>query len=357
MTASSVRVLLVEDSPSDALLLQEHLGLVGFESFKVTHVETLEGAVARLRADPFDVVLLDLSLPDSTGLDTFIRTHREAPHVPLVVLTGTTDEMLGIEAVRRGVQDYLIKGQADERLIARAIRYAIEHKRAEEELRRAHDELEARVQQRTEELARANVELESERQRLFSLLDELPSFVCVLAPDFSIRFGNHRFRQLFGEPDGRLCYELLFHLAAPCENCHSFKVFETKTTVEREFTSPAGRTYQVFDYPFTERAGSLLVLELGVDITQRKQAEKALQESEDQLRYLSSELLTAQEDERRRISRELHDELGQALTVLKLRVGMVGNKLRKDQEELQVQCAQTLDYIDEAIENVNLALA
>lgn len=132
MSTTPVRVLLVEDSPSDAQLLQERLREASWERFDVTHVERLEEAIARLRAEPFDVVLLDLSLPDSAGHGTYLRVRREAPHVPLVVLSGAYDEMMGIEAVRHGIQDYLVKGQTDQRHITHAIRYAIERKRMEE---------------------------------------------------------------------------------------------------------------------------------------------------------------------------------------------------------------------------------
>ena len=82
MSSSPLRVLLVEDSPTDAQLLQEHLSLVDSERFEVTHLEHLEEALVRLREEPFDVVLLDLSLPDSTGHDTFLRAQREVPRRP-----------------------------------------------------------------------------------------------------------------------------------------------------------------------------------------------------------------------------------------------------------------------------------
>ena len=139
MPESPVRVLLVEDSPSDAELLQEHLVLVGEAQFQVTHVERLDEALARLSAETFDVVLLDLSLPDSSGHDTFLRAQHASPHAPLIVLSGTSDDLLGIEAVRHGIQDYLVKGQADGQQIARAIRYAIERKRMEEALRESEE--------------------------------------------------------------------------------------------------------------------------------------------------------------------------------------------------------------------------
>ncbi len=91
----------------------------------------------------------------------------------------------------------------------------------------------------------------------------------------------------------------------------------------------------------------------GRDITEKKQAEKALKESERQLHYLSSQLLTAQETERRRISRELHDELGGALAVLKLRLNLIEKNLHPDQTRPREVCIQTLQYVDQIIENVH----
>jgi two-component system, cell cycle sensor histidine kinase and response regulator CckA len=134
-----LRVLLVEDSPTDRLLLQEMLKTSKSVLFQVTHVEYLSEALQQLAAERFDVVLLDLSLPDSLGLETFTVLHAQALAVPVVVLTGLNDETLAVEAVREGAQDYLVKGQLEGHLLVRAIRYAIERKRAEEALRQQRD--------------------------------------------------------------------------------------------------------------------------------------------------------------------------------------------------------------------------
>lgn len=165
MIVPSIRVLLVEDSPSDAQLLRIYLGMTTSVKFDVTHVERLDEALARLRDGPFDVVLLDLSLPDSAGHNTFLRVQQQVPSMPVVVLSSTSDEMLGIQAVQHGLQDYLVKGQTDEHQIIRAIRYSLERKRAEEALRKAHDELERRVQERTAELSAAIEMLRAEVAR------------------------------------------------------------------------------------------------------------------------------------------------------------------------------------------------
>jgi signal transduction histidine kinase len=172
--AGRIRILLVEDSPSDALLLEESLSQDGLGPFQFTRCETLAGALEHLRANAPDVVLLDLNLPDSSGKETFLRARTAAPSAPIVVLTGAADEALGVEAVRNGVQDYLIKGQAYGRQTARAIRYAIERKQAEEalkqadsalrekerQLREANQALEARVVERTAALQETISELE-----------------------------------------------------------------------------------------------------------------------------------------------------------------------------------------------------
>jgi two-component sensor histidine kinase len=126
-----IRALLVEDNSNDALLLQHMLRRVGADDVQLEHVQTLGAALKRLESGGLDVVLLDLSLPDETGLRTVERTLRSSPGVPVVVLTGYSDESLGTRAVESGAQDYLVKGEVDGRGLVRALRYALLRRRAE----------------------------------------------------------------------------------------------------------------------------------------------------------------------------------------------------------------------------------
>src|ERR1700690_403275 len=123
MNMAPLKILLVEDSPSDAALLRESLTQNGQGRFEFTPVGGLAEGLDCLRRERFDLLMLDLSLPDSAVHDTFLRARAEAPDVPIVVLTGFGDESVGLEAVRHGIQDYLIKGQAYGPQTARAIRY------------------------------------------------------------------------------------------------------------------------------------------------------------------------------------------------------------------------------------------
>ncbi|MHB9106303.1 MAG: sensor histidine kinase [Armatimonadota bacterium] len=161
MSSVVVKILLVEDNPDYADLMQKILHQADMP-LAITCVEFLEAALACLQQEAFDALLLDLSLPDSTGAETYRRARSAAPHLPIVVLTGDGNEEIGLEAVRFGIQDYLVKGHADGHQVARAIQYAIERKQMEDALQQLHDELEVRVRERTAELAQANEALQRE---------------------------------------------------------------------------------------------------------------------------------------------------------------------------------------------------
>ena len=161
--SSSIRVLLVEDNAGDARLVREHLrDADGGQPFALDSFPTLAEAVASLANSRPDIVLLDLSLPDSFGLETLARWQLTATELPVIVLTGSDDEALAVAAVREGAQDYLVKGRIDGDLLAQAIRYAIERKRVQEDLRLVNDELERRVEARTAELRDSNLRLQNE---------------------------------------------------------------------------------------------------------------------------------------------------------------------------------------------------
>jgi len=134
MSAVPVRVLLVEDDPVDARLLRAMFNEPSSRKMELTHVRRMSEAVNLLVASAFDIILLDLGLPDAKGLEAVRQLHAVAPRVPLVVLTGSEDESLATRALQEGAQDYLLKGQIDTQGLLRALRYAIERQTVEDTL-------------------------------------------------------------------------------------------------------------------------------------------------------------------------------------------------------------------------------
>jgi serine phosphatase RsbU (regulator of sigma subunit) len=127
-----LRVLLIEDDPDDVLLLRETLADVQPGGFAWTNIETLAEGIERVAEGSFHIALLDLNLPDSHGLETFLNLRAAAPHLPIVILTGMDDESVGLEAVQRGAQDYLVKGDVDGPVLMRSIRFAVERAHRQE---------------------------------------------------------------------------------------------------------------------------------------------------------------------------------------------------------------------------------
>jgi Flp pilus assembly CpaE family ATPase len=120
-----IRVLLVEDSRVDALLIKNAVSKGGDARIELDHAQSLAEALTDLASERYDVILSDLMLPDSLGLDTIVRIHEAAPDIPIVVLTSIDDETMAIRAVQSGAQDYLVKGQLTPKQVLRSIRYAV----------------------------------------------------------------------------------------------------------------------------------------------------------------------------------------------------------------------------------------
>jgi diguanylate cyclase (GGDEF)-like protein len=134
MNNNSIGIMLVEDNPGDARLISELLKDVRGGSYQLEHVDRLSKGVDHLRQGPMDVVLLDLNLPDCTGLDGLTAVKGIAGYVPIIVLTGLDDEAMALAAVQTGAQDYLVKGQVDGNTLWRSIRYSIQRKQLEQKL-------------------------------------------------------------------------------------------------------------------------------------------------------------------------------------------------------------------------------
>ncbi len=309
-----ITILLVEDNSADARLVQIALANAKGARFDVSHVERLSQALHKLGGPVFDAILLDLSLPDSHGLDTVNQVRAAAPETPIVVLSGLADEEQALAAVKCGAQDYLVKGQGDDYLLPRAIRYAIERHRIERELQRAKDELERRVEERTAELAKTNDELRSEiaeRQRAVQELTESKERLA-RTEAFSLVMLTHvgldgrwlkvppTLCDLLGYSEEKLLAGYFKNITHPDDfdadwsQCQRLILGEIKSfDLEKRYIHKDGEIIWVYlncSIVVDKDGAPLHFLTYIRNIAKRKQAEQALRESEQQLRLITNNL-------------------------------------------------------------------
>jgi len=171
MTATnySVKILLIEDNEAEARLFREFLHPVRSQDFSLVHVTRLKEALQKLSQGKYDLILLDLTLPDSQGLLSLDTLFSLVPWIPIVVLTNTNDEELAIEAVQQGAQDYLVKRLVNTDTLVRSLQYAMVRKQVLESLRTINQTLENQVEERNAELVKAK-EVNLVKSEFFSML-------------------------------------------------------------------------------------------------------------------------------------------------------------------------------------------
>jgi len=139
------------------------------------------------------------------------------------------------------------------------------------------------------ELLKARRAAEAERKRFYDVLETLPAYLILLTPDYRITYMNRFFRERFGDSGGRRCFEYLFDLEAPCESCRTYDALKNMAPLEWEWLGPDGRVYYIYDFPFTDVDGSTVIMEVGLDVTDRKRVEDELRQHKENLERLVME--------------------------------------------------------------------
>ena len=206
-----------------------------------------------------------------------------------------------------------------------------ERKTVQEALQQLNTQLEQRVADQTAEVRAGYETAKFERQRLYDVLETLPVYVLLMSKDYHVRFANKFFREHFGEPGGKRCYEHLLDRREPCDECEAYQALMTGEPHHWSWTGPDGHTYDTYDFPFTDADGSSMTLKMGLDITEVRQAQASLQQLNETLERRvaerTAELKSANEDltrlNRAMIGRELRMiELKKEVNALCVRAGL-----------------------------------
>lgn len=343
-------VLLVEDSPGDADLIRELLGRATTTRTHLDHVTTVAAALASLRSASLDALLLDLHLPDSSGIETLLAVRAVAPDVAIVVLTGMEDELLALECIERGAQDYLAKSELRESTLQRALGHA----RA-----RVHEVLERR---RADAL----------QARLAAIVEASGEAIISTALDATITSWNRGAELTFGytkdEAIGRPFDEIVRAPDAAAAEEQARRLgdavrFDRPVGGEALRLHRDGRllTVAFSAYNLHDASGNIVGLAMnGRDVTEvRKRSEELQRRNEElqardrQMRALATRLNAVREEERTRISREVHDELGQRLTGLKMDLRWIARRLapkgRPDDAPIVAKLGDAERLVDETV--------
>jgi PAS domain S-box-containing protein len=277
MQDDPIKLLLVEDEPLSCKTAQEMLRQSPSARFEVTHLRRLGETLDLLEAKRFDVILMDLSLPDQQGLATFRSVHARAPSLPIVILTGSADESLAFQAVREGAQDYIMKGELDGKMLPRIIRYAIERKHAEQALRQSEEFFRLI----TENVSDLIAVLDKDGNRLYNS----PSYQRSLGNADTLE-GTNSFKEIHPEDKEKVSAIFKETIKTGAGQRAEYRMLLTDGSV-RHIESQGSAVRD-------ETGKPAKVIVVSRDITERKQQMEALETALSQLKTAHEDLKTAQ---------------------------------------------------------------
>lgn len=306
MTISKIHILLIEDNETDALLVRSELQQAMGDQITLVHTERLDSALKLIHEHSFDLILSDLTLPDSDGINTINQLRDSAASIPIAVLSFRNDEKLAIKIIQAGAQDYLVKGSLTKGVLTRVIRYSIERKRIEESIKKARKRFQTIFEKVPLGIALINLQTGK-------YYDVNPKYAAIAGRSVEEIININQLDII--HPDDLSSYKKDIELIVN-KQLSNFKITRRILRLDRSVL-----WIEMSLVPF-ELVGDLELCHLCMieDITERKRMIESL-------RHLAAHLQDVREEERTRIGREIHDVLGGTLTVLKMDLDWLSKKI------------------------------
>jgi|SRR5450432_163047 two-component system sensor histidine kinase UhpB len=330
------RLLIVEDNPGDYVLLEEYFRLSQLSIEKIHHAVNMAAVPALIKENIFDIALLDLTLPDSNGVDSVMTLTRLLPQTPVIVFSGLSTIEIAVESISMGAQDYLVKGEFDEKLLAKSVQYSIERKRSIERLRESNE--------RYEFVNKATLDTIWEWDYLTKegLWGEgiIKTFGYT---EYNLKYDMNWLNE-FIHPDDKekVLKTIQYHIENGLKNWQE----------EYRFRCADGTYKEVFDRGyilFDKNKKPYRMIGAMTDLTEKKKLERELAEQQLKQQKLITEItIESQENERNDLGRELHDNINQILATVKMYLGMAKSG-RGIPEDL---INKSYEYVNDAMEEI-----
>lgn len=330
MNASEpLSILIIEDNPSDSFLIEQMLSSSNLSIEKTFTSERLDEGIQLMKENSIDIILSDLSLPDSFGIDTFLKIRKQFPQISIIILTGLSDSEMALEALKKGAQDYLVKGEFNVNFLEKSILYSLERKKAEEQ-----------------------VLISEEKYRQIFYQNPFPMWITD-QETLQILEVNEAAIKKYGYTRDEFLELTLTDIQ---KHCSDFSLLVLPSNQPRDLWSHFKKNgeemiVEFTSYPINYFGKTALQIQVN-DITEQIRLEKELDKKNQQM---IEAVLNAQEQERKIIGEELHDNINQILTAIKINLGFIMglDELRKD---LVQKCLDNASFAIEEVRKLSRAL-